>query len=158
MPNLFWLGWASWNHFDLIFLRHLTYLRPFEFMRNNFSWTFSHAEGIPRPPLCANYLDKHDLLAIQIQRVFEFKWITNPKHHVLIHFVHHFFHMRNGFSWKLSTHKRAHTSLFSCVEWIGMSWLAFEFKFDLNLNEQPLILSCGKNAAKMRSCIILKRR
>ena len=41
-----------------------------------------------------------------------------------------------------------------------MSWLAFEFKFDLNSNEQPLIfiLSHGENAAKMHFALFLKGR
>ena len=57
-------------------------------------------------------------------------------------------------------HKRAHALLFSFIEWIGMSWWAFEFKFDLNSNEQPLIfiLSCGENAAKTHFALFLKGR
>ena len=57
-------------------------------------------------------------------------------------------------------HKRAHTLLFSHLEWIRMDYFAFEFKFDLNSNEQPLIfiLSRGENAAKMRFALFLKGR
>ena len=57
-------------------------------------------------------------------------------------------------------HKEPMPLLFSCLEWIKIGWLAFEFKFDLNLSEQPpsFILSHGENAVKMRSCTILKRK
>ena len=98
--------------------------------------------------------------AIQIQMMFEFEWATNPCATQPYLFVCHLLYTRKSFSCKLSTHKEAHALPFSRQEWIKIGWLAFEFKFDLNSSEQPLIfiLSRGENAEKIRSCIVLKRR
>ena len=64
------------NHLDPNSLRHLTSSTPIWIHEKQLLMNFLPCRRHLTPILVYQSLDKLDLLAIQIQRVFEFKWIT----------------------------------------------------------------------------------
>ena len=135
-------------------------MHPFEFTRNNFSWIFSHAEAIPLPFFVCHF----EWIMIGLVGHSNSKdvwiWMDNKSLRPPFILCAPSSTREKGFLCKVSMHKDAHAPLFSHIEWIRMSWLAFEFKFDLNSNEQPLIFipSRGENAEKMHFTLFLKGR
>ena len=153
MLNLFWLGWFNYDQttfwIQLPAPPHLS--APIWIHEKQLLMNFLPHRRHLTPTLVRHILDKLDLLTIQIQRVFEFKWIIYPLRLLALSILCATYHTWERVSHKISPCTREATPpLFSRIEWIGMSWLAFEFKFDLNSNEQPLIfiLSHGKKCCK----------